>query len=327
MKKIVLLSSMKFRTEIDIAPFARGLEYGEGVLSLGSCFAESISRRLAEAKFSLTINPTGILFNPMSILSALQSFVQGRRVAQGEILEGNGVWYNHNFHSSFSCPTFDEAVAKMERGYALGEGALRESKHLILTFGTAFVFEKDGAIVANCHREATSAFVRRRLSVDEIVEGYSRLIEEHLKDKHIVLTVSPIRHLADGLDGNSVSKAILRLAAEQLCERFDCVHYFPSFEIVCDDLRDYRFYGEDLVHPSQQCVEYIWQKFKGASIGARSQKLLPTIEKVLLAAKHRPRNPQSEEHKGLCRATLATIQSIKGVDFSDEIEYFNRSLQ
>ena len=225
---------MKFRTEIEITSLGVKIGYENRVLALGSCFAAHIARKLAGAKFRVTENPSGILFNPLSIAAAIRSYVDPAPVTRGELGFDGEVWHHFGFHGDFSAPTADEALQKMNAARQTGADALRTADRIVLTFGTAWVYERQGEAVANCHRRPAAEFSRRRLSVEEIVETFAELIEGPLAGKQIILTVSPVRHVGDTLPGNAVSKAVLRLAAEELKQRFGCVEYFPAYEIVTD---------------------------------------------------------------------------------------------
>ena len=237
------------------------------------------------------------------------------------------MWYHFGFHGDLSAPTAEEALARMNAARQAGAEALRTADRVILTFGTAWVYEHGGEVVANCHRRPAAEFSRRRLSVEEIAETFAELLEGPLAGKQIILTVSPVRHVGDTLPGNAVSKAVLRLAAEELKQRFGCVEYFPAYEIVTDDLRDYRFYADDLVHPAPQAVAYIWEKFAGTVLTDRARKLLPEVEAVVAAAAHRPRNPQGEAHRAFCRRQLERIAALPEVDFQSEAAGFRRCIE
>ena len=318
---------MKFRTEIEIAPHAEGLEHDAKIFALGSCFAENISERLAKAKFSVTTNPFGVLFNPLSIADAIERLDDTRAFAVCDIKAGRENFFSFDAHSSLDGKTQTEAFANLNRAVAQGGKALHESDWVILTFGTAWIYEKEGRVVANCHKQPASQFSRRRLSVAEIVERYDALFEGVLRDKKVILTVSPVRHMGDGLQENSVSKAILRLAVEELVAKYENAHYFPSYEILIDDLRDYRFYGNDLVHPSEMAVDYIAEKFFEAALSDDAQQLMARIGKVVQAANHRPANPHSDKYRSFCQGQLQTIESIHGVDLSKEKQFFEQMLQ
>lgn len=317
---------MKFRTEIEIAPYTRGrIGYENRTLALGSCFAGHIAERMALAKLRVTANPTGILFNPLSIASAIRDF--NRPVLPEELIREDGQWFHFGFHGDFSAPEAEAALDGMNAARRAAAAALAAADRVILTFGTAWVYERNGEAVANCHRRPATEFVRRRLTVAEIVETLSALIEGALDGREIILTVSPVRHLADGLAGNAASKAVLRLAAEELTERFGCVHYFPAYECLVDDLRDYRFYADDLTHPAPQAIAYVWEKFMQTVLTPAAQAMLPQVEAITTAAAHRPRNAQSEAHMAFCRRCLERIATLPEIDFSAEAAYFRQCIE
>ena len=317
---------MKFRTEIEIAKIAEGIDHTQKVFALGSCFAESISERLAKAKFSVTTNPFGVLFNPLSIANAIERLDGTRAFGVCDIKAGRECFFSFDAHSSLDGKSHTEAFANINRAVALGSKALHEADWVILTFGTAWVYEREGRVVANCHKQPAKEFERRRLSVAEIVERYDALFEGVLRDKKVVLTVSPVRHIGDGLQENSVSKATLRLAVEELVAKHKNAHYFPSYEILIDDLRDYRYYAEDLAHPSKVAVDYVWERFCEAMLSTKTQEQLPKIEQIVAAAEHRPFNPEGEEHKAFCRKMLERMKALPEIDFSLEKSVFERYL-
>ena len=306
---------MRFRTEISLTPLAEGIDHSAKMFALGSCFAESISERLQRAKFSVTTNPFGVLFNPLSIASAIDRLADTRAFAVCDIREGREGFFSFDAHSSLDGKTQTEIFANLNQAVAQGSKALHEAEWVILTFGTAWVYEHDGRVVANCHKQPAKEFERRRLSVAEIVERYKTLFEGVLRDKRVILTVSPVRHLGDGLQENSLSKAILRLAVEQLCE------------ILIDDLRDYRYYAEDLAHPSKMAVEYVWERFCEYALTDKARELLPKIEQIVSAAGHRPFNPESDAHRAFCRKMLAKAEEMHEIDFALEKEAFERYLR
>ncbi|WP_295940547.1 GSCFA domain-containing protein [uncultured Alistipes sp.] len=318
---------MKFRTEIEIEPFRVQISHQNSILALGSCFAEHMARRLADAKFRITTNPSGILFNPLSIAAALHDFADQTPIKESELHFDGEMWFHYGFHGDFSVPTADMALSGMNAARRAGAEALQATDRLLVTFGTAWVFEHEGKVVANCHRRPATEFSRRRAGVEEIVRAFSGLLTGPLRDKEVILTVSPVRHLGDSLQGNSVSKASLRLAIEELVSAHANVHYFPAYEILCDDLRDYRFYADDMVHPAPQAVEYVWEKFSDAVFSNETRHLLYRIHQIVTAAVHRPRNPQSESHREFCRQTLQKIAALPQVDFHTEAEYFRRCME
>ena len=317
---------MKFRTEIDKPQLKGRIDYNSKIVTLGSCFAENITKRLAAAKFCVKHSPVGILFNPASIASTLTAFAERSAVDCGRIVRRSEGWVSLDCHSELTMPTEEEAIKTLQNAIDEGHKLLRSATCVIITFGTAWVYEHiaTGRVVANCHKQPSREFCRRRMSVEEIVTLFKPLMEGVLRDKHIIFTVSPIRHTADGLTENCVSKAILRLAADTLSSTYDNADYFPAFEIVTDDLRDYRFYAEDMVHPSAQAVEYIWQRFIESALADSAVELLPKVEKIVAAATHKPFNPNSEEYATFCKRYLTEAQRLSMIDFSAECEVFER---
>ncbi|MEG1612067.1 MAG: GSCFA domain-containing protein [Alistipes sp.] len=320
---------MKFRTEIKIAPYApkARIGYSNRILALGSCFADQMSARLRHLHFDCTTNPTGVLFNPFSIAAALRNFAEALSVQRTELHETEGVWHHFDFHGSLSALSPDEALAQMNAARTTGTKALRDADRLLLTFGTAWVYKKNGQIVANCHHHPATEFTRCRLTVAEIVAEFAELFDTLLTHRQIILTVSPVRHIGDGLEDNALSKATLRLAAAELTERFPQVHYFPAYEILNDDLRDYRFYADDLVHPAPQAVTYIWEQFVRTALTDEAQQLLPIVNQIVTAAAHRPQHPSSESFRAFCRKQLAQITALPQINFTEEHTHFEKYLK
>ena len=319
---------MKFRTEIDIKPFEHCIDYSDSILSLGSCFATNISQRLTQHKFKVTNSPTGILFNPASIAATVELMSSGYRVTERDLLECGEGYASYLFHSELSSLDKSEAIAQMQRALDCGAEALRSSQHTIITLGTAWVYrlKETGRVVANCHKQPAALFSRELLTTEQIIESLETILSH--TSSQLIITISPVRHLGDGMEDNSLSKALLRVAvAEFVARHSERVKYFPAFEILIDDLRDYRFYADDLVHPSTMAVDYIAQKFFDAALSAQAKERLATIESIVRAANHRPLNPGSEQHKSFCRKQLEAIKAIKDVDLSKESEYFEQMLQ
>lgn len=319
---------MKFRTEIEIAPWSKPITYDNNILTLGSCFANAIAERLTECKFRVTASPTGILFNPESIAAIVELMTSGYRIKDEDIIERDGGYYSYLFHSAISGSSSEEAIANMQRALDAGAEALQHADHLIITLGTAWRYRHKATnrVVANCHKMPASHFSRELMSVEDICKALDSIITK--TSAHITLTVSPVRHIGEGMEDNSLSKALLRVAVNSVCERYpDRVIYFPSYEIMMDDLRDYRFYGDDLVHPSNMAVDYIADKFFEAALSSDSKQLMSRVTKVVLASHHRPMNPSSDKYLTFCKQQLEAIESIKGVDLSKEKQFFEHMLQ
>lgn len=226
------------------------------LLMLGSCFTTEIGSRLIADGYDACVNPTGNVYNPLSAAQTLRNLETGRRYDASELIEVQGLWRSLDHHTRLAADTPQEALNRINRSMEIGQKALAKATHIIVTFGTAYVFERNGRVVCNCHKLPAREFVRRRLSVDEIRNAWQPIIDSY-PDKTFIFTVSPIRHVADGLHGNQLSKATLLLAINSLRN----ARYFPAYEVLMDELRDYRFYADDLVHPSADAVSRIHQLF------------------------------------------------------------------
>ncbi len=292
---------MKFRTEIEIPPSPFRLKHGQKLMSLGSCFAENIGKRLMQSGFNLMLNPFGITYNPLSAAKIMELLLSDYIFCHEDIRHHNHLYFNLLFHGSHSQTNSDTFLAHIRQQTATAREQL-PADCLLLTFGTAHVYEwaENGEVVNNCHKLPASYFIRRRLSVSEIVERWQALIRQLLTQNphlRIILTVSPIRHWKDGAHGNQLSKSILLLAVEELCKLFDQnVIYFPSYEIVLDELRDYRFYVEDMLHPNNQAVEYCWQRFSQTFFDEGTQEIIRKWMKISRSLAHRPLHKSAEYH-------------------------------
>ena len=247
---------MKLQTIVDIAPSNRKIGYEDSILMTGSCFADSIGEQMVQRNLRVTCNPFGTLYNPLSIAQALTM------TDMPELIEHDGLWHSMAHHGSFSRADRNESEQVIRASIETMQKALREATVVIVTFGTSWVYEWKGErVVGNCHKLPETNFTRRRLTAEEIVAAWKPLLERY-GDKHWVFTVSPIRHIKDGLHENQLSKATLLQAVEKLTgEAGLTADYFAAFEIMLDELRDYRFYADDLVHPSSLAVNYIWERF------------------------------------------------------------------
>lgn len=318
---------MKFRTEITLAPWSEKIEYDDSIVCLGSCFASNIATKLKESKFNAVDNPLGILFNPISIANSLRMMTSQRVITTSDVFERNGRYVSFMFHSSLSGATPEEAVTAMQDAIAKGGEALKKAKLIIITLGSAYVWrDRSGEVVANCHQVGAKNFTSELLSLEDIVQSLEDITT--LTTAKILFTVSPVRHLNDGLEGNSLSKALLRVAINKMVEKYpERVSYFPAYEIVMDDLRDYRFYNADMLHPSPQAVDYIAEKFFDVALSERTKQQRSKVLEIMQARNHRPLNPASEAYKNFCRQQLDAIAELKAVDFSEEKSYFEQMLQ
>jgi hypothetical protein len=265
-----------------------------------------VGEKFAEHYFQTTINPFGTLYNPVSIANNLLPIASDHL----PIVCHNGLWHSMMHHGSFSHPNKDELLQRCEESRTIMRRALQEASTIIVTFGTSWVYEKDGMVVANCHKLPAKDFVRRRLTVEEIVQTWQPIIEQ-ISDKHWIFTVSPIRHIKDGLHENQISKAILLQAIDCLAFNNAAVSYFPSYEIMLDELRDYRFYAEDMVHPSQVAVDYIWERFVEAYMTVETQNEMRVLHQFWRDRHHRFLHPDTAEAIAFAQRTENRLQSLK----------------
>jgi hypothetical protein len=315
-----------FRTVVDTQKNTNQISHKSQILMLGSCFTENIGQRLLELKFNVNVNPFGIIFNPISVANSIDRLISGTPYTEKDLFFYNEAWHSYMHHSRFSDANIHTCLNQINSNLEFSNGKLPETEYLILTFGTSWVFVHNAynSVVSNCHKVPASHFTRRILNVSEIVECYQliinklKTIQPNLK---VILTLSPVRHLKDGADGNQVSKAILRLAIHELCS-LGLAEYFPSYEIMLDDLRDYRFYNTDMVHPSEQAIDYIFEKFSASYFNTDTLKLNQEISSIRTACKHRPSNTESNAYKTFTKNILnkiATIESVtNNIDFTDE---------
>ena len=274
------------------------IDYRSRILLIGSCFAESIAAKLDYYRFDVEVNPCGILYNPLAAAHAIERLVDGRATSEEELLQVNGKWVSLHHHGSFSDPDPRACLEKINGRAARAAAFLRQADLLVITWGTSWVYRHraTGVAVANCHKIPDREFERFRLSVDEIVDRYARLIPalRALNPRlRLLFTVSPVRHLRDDARGNQLSKATLLLAVEQLQARFEDTCYFPAYEILLDELRDYRFYAADMCHPSPIAVDYIWEIFKTAYLSPACAPMLKQVEALRDRMNHRPLDPRA----------------------------------
>ncbi len=318
----------KFRTTLPPTSSGVKISHHDSVLCLGSCFAEHIGKRLQKLKFSTLINPSGIVYNPVSLAGSLNILLTSASFSEADLFEHMGLWHSFAHHGTFSHPDKKTALGNINRSLTEARAFLSKTSRLLVTLGTAhvFIFKKSGRIVANCHKVPAEQFERRRLSVEEVTEEILPVFEklkQRLPQLEIVTTVSPVRHLRDGLTENQRSKATLLLALSQICSQLPFVHYLPAYEILLDDLRDYRFYAADMIHPNTVAVDYIWQHFGQAFFDAETSELCRQIERIVSAAEHRPFHRQSAEHRHFVKHQLAAIDTLQAkhpsLNFGEEV--------
>lgn len=334
---------MKFRTELDVKKLEETIIYNQQIMLMGSCFTEHIGGYLQDRKFDVFQNPHGILFNPISIANSLTTYIENKKYTEKDIFKWNDIWSSWDHHSQFSDIDANVCLHKMNDSQHKAHQYLQQADWLIITLGSAFVYKltnhinqnncltqkKLKDIVANCHKVPTQWFTRELLLTEEILIFYRKLLKQLFQFNHqlkIIFTISPVRHLREGLIDNNRSKAVLIQAVHQLCSEFKQLHYFPAYELVIDDLRDYRFYAEDLVHPNYAATEYVWNKLVDACMSNEAKDLMKRIAEINLAFNHKPFNPQTQQHKKFLQSYAEKVKVLQTqhpyLNLVNELNYF-----
>lgn len=324
---------LDFRTSLPFSESPFQINYQQPILSLGSCFAEHIGLRLSDRKFKLSLNPFGILYNPVSILQSLELLRQGSQIKEKDLFYNQDLWHHFSFHSRFSHPNRQTALYQMNASIAQVHTQWKQFDQVILTWGSAYAFRhlEQDCVVANCHKLPGANFEHFRLQQDEFLPAYLECFRQWKKENpalQVLISVSPVRHLREGLVENQRGKAVLLLAAERLSQDLDFVHYFPAYELVLDDLRDYRFFDKDLTHPNPLAIDYVWDYFGRACLSTEAQKIAGAIEAVTRAVRHRPFHPQTASYQLFCKQQLQKIAKLERsypfLNFDEESTHFQR---
>ena len=292
-------------TKVEMPAIRSEILHSDKIMLMGSCFADNIGERLASAKFNCLANPFGTLYNPSSIAQALRQTAAGRIYREGdeELFCGHdGMWHSWMHHSRFSSATLPDCISTINSSISKASVQLKNIDKLIITFGSSWIYrlKQNGSVVANCHKQNEKLFLRERLTPEAIVSEWNKLVADlkAMSPKlEIIFTVSPIRHRKDGFHANQLSKAGLLLAVDAICSSHPSFcHYFPAYEIMMDELRDYRFYADDMLHPSALAVDYIWELFSGCFFSTATVKLADECRAIQTALAHRPFAPESEAY-------------------------------
>ncbi len=323
---------MDFHLEFTPKPFDVKINHRQNLLLVGSCFTEQIGAKLSAHKFSVLDNPNGILFNSISITRAVSSYIENKRYTKEDLFYQNECWNSWEHHSRFSHPDAGTCLQLINNSQQQAHSFLKEADWLLVTLGSAFVYELENKnVVANCHKVPTDKFNKRLLAVGEVTNALQEMIEKAVTFNpglRIIFTISPVRHLRDGFVENNRSKSTLIHAVHQLVEKNGSCFYFPAYELIIDDLRDYRFYAEDMVHPNYAATNYVWEKFITACIDEPSQQLMKEIAVIVAASNHKPFNPTSEQHKKFLQTNLAKVKKLAAehphINFKEEAAFFEK---
>ncbi|SNR67874.1 GSCFA domain-containing protein [Lutibacter flavus] len=292
---------MNFRTNITLPKERNQIDYNSKLMLIGSCFSENISNKLNYFKFNTNSNPFGILFNPKAIENLITNAINLKEYSENDIFSLNERFHCFDAHSDLSSTSKSELLNNLNSEIKESNKNLTEASHIIITFGTAWIYRliETDSIVGNCHKVPQKKFLKELLSVKKIIENLENVIAliKSINSKvNIIFTVSPVRHLKDGFVENSQSKAHLLSAIHQITDDREQLYYFPSYEIMMDDLRDYRFYNNDMVHPNETAINYIWEQFQQVWINDNTLSIQKEVDTIQKGLAHKPFNPKSEQH-------------------------------
>jgi hypothetical protein len=322
---------VEFRTKINIGKSPAAITYSDPVLFIGSCFTSSIGMQMDTGRMPVMINPSGTVYNPVSVANTLKTITSKKVFTSSDLYNHNGTWLSFLHYTDFSSEDKEESLGKINRKLQEAADFISGARFLFVTFGTARVFRlKDtGEIVSNCHKLPSEMFSRELLSVDEISRIWvSQLdfLKENYPQLKVVFTVSPVRHWKDGAHGNQVSKSVLFLAIEELLRHSSSPDYFPAYEIMMDELRDYRFYADDMLHPSGMAVDYIWDAFSSRYMDDETLRIYREASKIIRASQHRITSLSGSKTREFAANILTKIvkleKQVPGINFSREKKYF-----
>ncbi len=328
---------MKFHYEFDVKKLATSITHQHKLMLVGSCFTENIGEKLKKMKFSVLENPAGILFNPVSVAQTISNCLDNKRATENDIFQFNEAWHSWDHHSRFSSLGVQHCLNQINQSTAEAHAYLKEADFLVLTLGSAWVYEltefaignSTGSVAANNHKAPSNWFSKRLLTVDQTLAVLDNLLHQLFRFNpklKIIFTISPVRHLREGVIENNRSKAVLIQSVHHLVDKFNKLYYFPAYELVIDDLRDYRFYAEDLVHPNYHATQYVWEKLVGACMSEQTQLLMKEIAEINLAYQHKPFNHQSQQHQQFLKNYLVKTMALQSqypcLDFKKELSYF-----
>lgn len=312
---------MNFHLEFNPKDLAEKIKHTDKLMLIGSCFTENIGDKLLSYKFNVLQNPNGILFNPVSVCEAVENYINHTQISVEDVFELNEAYHSWQHHSRFSAANAADVVSKINESTALAHNYLKKTDWLIITLGSAWVYyltdkaanKKNQSVAANNHKAPADWFNRQLLDLEKLYNLLSKTIQQ-LRNFNpsikIIFTISPVRHLREGFVENNRSKSLLNIAVHKATEIFNSCYYFPAFELVIDDLRDHRFFAEDLVHPNYAATNYVWEKFVNTCIDNSSQKLMERINEINAAYSHKPFNTLSNAHQKFKATYLDKINSI-----------------
>ncbi len=341
---------MDFMVNIEIKKLPKQITYHDKILLVGSCFTEHIGNSLEELKFSVLQNPNGILFDPYSVSRSLISYIQNKQYSEEDFFQLNEVWHSWQHHSRYSNTSLQEAVRIVNQSQQKAQEFLKQTDWIIITLGSSFSYQLTeqaiktaefsqkpslgGLGVSNCHRAPAQWFNKHLMTIDEIIsvlDNCLRQLFQFNSKLNIIFTVSPVRHIRDGVVDNNRSKARLIESVHYLVNKFDKLYYFPAYELVIDVLRDYRFYDADLVHPNYAATEFVLEKFAEACIDEDTQKLMGEVKSIVIARKHKAFQPETKAHQQFLESYFKKVKALQikhpFLNLQKELNYFAEGKQ
>lgn len=310
------MENNSFRSVYPVIKSSFTLDHESRILSLGSCFSEHIGNRLKLYGFRVVLNPFGILYNPISIASNLQRAMNYRLFDSSDLVHRDSLWHCFDFHGLFSRLDKEQCLEKINDALQTASKAIEKVQVVLLTFGTAWAFrlKKSNQIVANCHKFPHADFERILLNPEEIITCWGKLLEAWLAvnpNIKILISISPVRYLRDGFHGNNLGKASLHLALQELVKQFENIVYFPAYELVTDDLRDYRFYEKDRSHPNTEAVDYVWERFQKVYLSDSAGEIIDKLQQIQDRLNHRPLHESPDQHGGRMQKAKAELADLQ----------------
>ncbi|MBS1772502.1 MAG: GSCFA domain-containing protein [Bacteroidetes bacterium] len=323
---------MQLTLELDIPRLPKPIHHTDKIMLIGSCFTENMSERLMSSKFSVLSNPHGILFNPLSVADSLESYINNKEYRKDDLFHLNELWNSWDHHTRFSHTDADMALHGINQSQGAAAGFIREADWVIITLGSAFQYYlvESGKPVANNHRAPAQWFEKRLLEINTIKATLTHTLQKLVDvnpDIQILFTISPVRHIRDGVVDNNRSKARLIEAVHNLCNDFEQANYFPAYELIIDILRDYRYYDIDFVHPNYLATSFVWEQFVKACVTEQAQHSMKLVQDIATAKSHRTRFPDTDAHRKFKASYLQKVKDIKQqfpfLDMEEELRYFS----
>jgi hypothetical protein len=334
------MSTLKFKLTLASKKSPNPIGYRDQLMLVGSCFSENIGAKLSSHLFQVFENSHGILFNPISVTNALLDCINNKKYTKQDLFQANELWNSWNHHSRFSAVHAQDSLDKINNSIAQANQFLKTADHLVITLGSAWVYQLNnqspfaaGQVVANNHKAPANWFDKRLMQPNELIDLLNQLIQALLNFNphlHIVFTISPVRHLREGLVENNRSKAVLIHAVHELVETNKHIEYFPSYEYVIDDLRDYRFYSEDLVHPNYAASNYVWEKMLESYMNEETQNIMKQVAELQLAMQHKPFFAGSTQHKEFLQNCIVKTERLLSLypylALNEQVQYFKEQI-